>query len=125
MRRVLYTRDMEPITILETTPATERYLLREGIAILACYEPIKLVTGPRQEQTLRLRTVSIMAERLCLAWEPARDHTRHLLLFTADEESAMLLKCAFLPGQQGALRDVEKDGFRRGFITAFMGLGDE
>ena len=44
----------------------------------------------------------------------------HWMLFTNDEESAMLLKSAFLPGQQKEVQMREQQAFAKGFWSAIQ-----
>ena len=64
-----------------------------------------------------LKTVEIFAERI------VRRGREHMMLFTRDEESALLLKCAFLPGQQAGLQKREREAFVRGFLEALANVG--
>ena len=48
---------------------------------------------------------------------------RHMILFTHNEESALLLKSAFLPGQQAELKLRDRDAFARGVMRALEMLG--
>lgn len=117
-RAVLYTYDMEPITVLQLSAAAHNYLTFHGSVTLPVLEPIPtfVYTGvPDMNHTMR--TVHIRAELLRM-WEK-----KHLMLFTHDEESALLLKSAFLPGQQGAVRDLQNKAFARGFLHALERLG--
>lgn len=46
------------------------------------------------------------------------------MLFTHDEETALQMKAAFLPGQQGAMQDMQRIAFAYGFLTALRKLGE-
>jgi len=46
-----------------------------------------------------------------------------MILFTHNEESALLLKSAFLPGQQAELKLRDRDAFARGVMRALEMLG--
>lgn len=121
MRAVLYTHDMEPITVLELQPWAAEFLTKRGMVSMAVTRPISytmLAAGemPSMEETCVWR-VDITAEYF------VRNGQRHLFLFTHQEEHALLLKSAFLPGQRSALRDRDKDAFGKGFMAALGMLG--
>lgn len=120
MRTVLYTMDMEPITIIDLPEYAERYLRWQGKVVMPVIEPLIWTLEPGLDAPT-LRTVTINAEILRL-WHGPRE-TEHLLLITADEESALLLKAAFLPGQQSELNERERAAFAAGFCAALRKLG--
>ena len=120
MRVVLYADDMEPITVIDLPEFAERYLAERGMVRLAVQMPMMLSFLMAQQAPGiedGLRTVTIFSERLM------RHGREHMMLFTRDEESALLLKCAFLPGQQAGLQERERAAFARGFIDALVKLG--
>lgn len=112
-RAVLYTHDLEPITVLQLTPQARSYLLETGQVALAVREPF---TWDGREHAM-CRTVRITAEVFC------RRRQRSLMLFTEDEEAALLLQAAFLPGQQRELNERRDAAFARGFLAAIDALG--
>ena len=119
MRTVLYADDMEPITVIELPELAVRYLNERGMVRLAVsMPPLLSVLAAKQEPSIDdFRTVTISAERLIC-------HKReHIMLFTSDEESALLLKCTFLPGQQASLQEHERAAFARGFLAALAQIG--
>lgn len=116
MRTVLYAHDMEPITILELSGWKYDFLVKHGEIRLAVIPPVKITPVPWEvplEEEYRAWQVRITAEQFY------RNGIKHLMLFTHDEESALLLKAAFLPGQQWTLRDIEREAFAKGFMQAF------
>lgn len=117
MRAVLYTHDLEPITVLELKPWAWDFLERTGIVRLHVPMPPANTpwSGPPVMEPLRI--VTIQAERLC------RGSQEHLMLFTRDEESALLLESAFLPGQHRRVQDRERMAFAQGFLHALDLLG--
>lgn len=121
MRVVLYADDIEPITVIDLPEFAERYLAERGMVRIAVQIPVAL-SAPMARQVPSfndgLRTVTIFGERLI------RHGREHMMLFTRDEESALLLKCAFLPGQQAGLQERERAAFARGFIDALVKLGN-
>lgn len=115
MRAVLYTHDFEPITALTLTGDILRYLDERETVVLAVMEPMwSQVPGPdeRPERT-SFRTVTITRE-----WMHRRGE-RFPLLFTRNEEEAMLLRSTFLPGQRLALRQAEDEAFSKGVEWLF------
>lgn len=45
------------------------------------------------------------------------------MLFTPDEENALLLRASFLPGQHNAVRNKERNAFAAGFLKALQEIG--
>jgi len=120
MRAVLYTHDMEPITVLELQPWAVEYLTKRGIVSMAVTRPLSYTLPIRGLPHLPeecVWRVDITAEYF------ARNGRRHLFLFTHQEEHALLLRSAFLPGQRSALRDRDKEAFGKGFMAALDMLG--
>ena len=113
MRAVLYTHDMEPITVLEIPGEWQVFLETHGQMYLACMPPMR-VTPPDPNEPIRMdfRQVRITVEKFI------RRGQIYWMLFTQDEESAMLLKSTFLPGQQKEVRMREEEAFARGFWKA-------
>lgn len=107
---------MENITVLELSSWAYDFLKERGNVMLAVPQPIKFTPPTEMDmEPLRLWRVHITAETL------HRHGERHMMLFTHNEEEALLLKAAFLPGQRSALREHERDAFAKGFINA-LGL---
>lgn len=119
MRHVIYADDMEPLTVIELSELAESYLWRYGYAVL--HLPVLNVTLVSQTQPVqldqRLKAVRLRAEVF------QRRSSRHLIISTGDEESALLLKCVFLPGQYAGLHELERKAFAKGFIDAWQKLG--
>ena len=123
MLTVLYTNDFEPITVLSLQRSAVRMLEDHGRISLAVLTPPSPqangppVGRPAWDEMCSVRYVSIFAEKLC------RRGKTTMMLFTDDEEAALLLKAAFLPGQTRAVNDREMAGFGRGFLAALDLLG--
>lgn len=117
MRAVLYADDMEPITVVSLSAWTHRYLSEHGMVKLAVMRPVatSFVTfaPPKHHDPI----VTVIAERF------VRHGREHMMLFTRDEEAAMLLKCAFLPGQHAGIQERERAAFARGFLDALSRVG--
>lgn len=118
-RVVLYSNDFEPITVIELIQPAWDMLNRVGFVRLPIISPPSTLaqTGPSVPDNSPLRIVNIIAEKLY------RNGCESLMLFTADEESALMLRAAFLPGQQGILQQLEWNAFAYGFIAAMRRLG--
>lgn len=120
MRTVLYTNDLIPITVIDLPPFAQEHLRKERRVRLAVIEPLRMLTGSfandRNVMILE-HVVEIEAEIL------RRDGAEAMFLFTGDEESALLLKSAFLPGQTSTVREAQRAAFANGFMDAVLRLG--
>lgn len=116
MRAVLYTHDMEPITVLDVPPKWQAYMMETGSICLAVIPPLTLEPFDKNTDVTQMicqtYTVRITVERLV-----RRDKT-HVMLFTQDEEAAMLLRSTFLPGQQTEVHRIKQKEFAKGFFSA-------
>jgi len=118
MRAVLYTRDLEPITVIELENYAVDYLLKFGVVKLVVSTPLKLVLCEKETPINEpLKIVSISAEPFYYR------SARSVMLFTDDEESALLLKSVFLPGQESTIQQRDRDNFAKGFFKAISTLG--
>lgn len=118
MHAVLYTHQLEPITVVDIPMWLWDRLGRGEVIRLAVQEPISFLpasTPPPAES--RTRVVSIFGEKF-----RRREHEA-LMLFTADEENALLLQAEFLPGQRGEVRNLERSAFAGGFLKALQAYG--
>lgn len=119
MRHVLYTADMEPITVVELSPHMEQLLRERGVVRLPApaqtsYSTCRVSRGAPVRE--KYDVVNVFAEALIHRGQ------RHMMLFVDDEETALLLKSAFLPGQRRAVSDVRARGQAEGFIKALQAL---
>lgn len=114
MRVVLYTDDLEPITVLKLEPWALEFLRERGRVYFAVMRPIPIrpLRGDEPIDEPGMWQVCIHAEKLI------RKGIEHLLLITYDEEQALLLKSAFLPGQTAALNERDRNAWAKGFIDA-------
>lgn len=118
MHAVLYTHQLEPITAADIPMFLWDRLAKGEPIVLAVMEPVKLTPytgGPIDAAPCK--RVAIFGERL-----RSREHET-LMLFTADEENAMLLRAEFLPGQRGEVRNRERGAFAAGFLRALQEFG--
>lgn len=112
-KSVLYTTDLEPITVLSLTDSAWRHFVDYGnysfnvmdVPTIDYFE----VNAPLQYE---LKEVHVWAEKFVY-----RD-TKTLMLFTYNDANALLLKASFLAGQQRQLNDERADAFARGFLKA-------
>ena len=116
MKHVLYTSELEPITIIELNAFCEDYLLKHGRVALPVLDMPHCMKQHSATDKLQFKTLTILAERFVYYG------VEHMLLITGDEETALLLKAAFLPGQTRALNDVRDRGFVEGFLSAINAL---
>lgn len=113
MRTVIYTHDMEPITVIELKHWQFEFLNRHGRIVLAVQPEFEIRAAELDESIpVSLPYVEITAEWL------HRGSQSRMLLFTRNEEPAMLLDSEFLPGQRRELRQREREAFGRGIIAA-------
>jgi hypothetical protein len=117
MRVVLYADDMEPITVIDLPAFAEEFLSERGVVRIAVQPPISFTPQECQSMPPHMPIVTIISERFI------RRGQKHMMLFTNDEESALLLKCAFLPGQQAGLQERDRKAFARGFLDALYRMG--
>lgn len=121
MRAVLYTHDMEPITVIDLQPWAWQFLHDQRSVRLAVQRPMAAHYDPDAENVPKLDMgmwiVNITAEVL------VRGKHTSLMLFTHDEEAALLLKSELLPGQYRDAQDREKAAMAKGFMEALNMLG--
>lgn len=121
MRTVLYTQDLLPITVLDVPRKWLDVLHDRGRIELAVMPQVKLCSDPDENIAMydRIQTCSIWMERF------VRGSHESLMLFTDDEEAALLLQSDFLPGQLRELRERQIEAYGRGvFDTLFRALGE-
>lgn len=112
MQVVLYTDDMEAITVIDL-PQWFLERLHDGQVMRVAVEDSAPPTWPSADAVVpvcKFYAVSIWAERF------VRNGGSTWLLFTRDEELALLLRSSVLPGQR---RDYQ-DEFKRGFIKGLL-----
>ena len=108
---IIYTHDMEPITAIEMKPEYWRFLEKQAQIAFAVIPPFDIsdYREPPHIPTIRVQQVRLYAH--CIF---RNDRCKYLMLTTEDEESALLMKSIFLPGQQKTLTDVKRKEFMRG-----------
>lgn len=111
MQAVLYTQQLEPITVVRLHPELWRLLLRGDRVRLPVQRPLDLKEFSLPFKPLVL-IVDIWGERIRRRGEEA------LMLFCADEELALALKSDLLPGQRKDQQADQRLQFARGFFYA-------
>lgn len=114
MRIVLYDLDLEPLTILEIQH-WRRFDLPVG-------DPINVPVMPDFAERMR----NVGQEETCSAFEYVtirferlvRGSAMSWMAFTGNAEAALRLRAAFLPGQQSDVQRLEREAFKKGFVSA-------
>jgi hypothetical protein len=112
---------MEPITVIELEPWAWQFLREQRSVRLAVHRQVSAHYDPDAENAptfdMGKWIVHITAEVL------VRGKHTSLMLFTNDEEAALLLKSELLPGQHRDVQDREKAAMAKGFMSALNMLG--
>jgi hypothetical protein len=119
MRAVLYADDMEPITVIDLPQPLADHLVRTGYVNLEIRLPLPLTRCVSIEDVMSLQKrmrVRIRSEIL------HRHGHKHHMLFTDDEEAALLLRSTLLPGQRRGVDEKLRQEFVRGFMSALNAL---
>ncbi len=99
MNIVLYTPELEPITILDLPVWLLDQLEKQGAVRIAVLEPPSFVNKQTPvPDTHNIRTVTVFCEKL--RWHNNQTKT---ILITPDDELALTLKPEWLPGQRAAI----------------------
>jgi len=99
MRVVLYTKDFEPITVLEIPLWLLEQLEKQGAIRIAVAPTLKsLAESVANELPPMPETINIYCRKL--RWE---DGTLKTILITENDELALALRPEWLPGQQQAI----------------------
>jgi hypothetical protein len=111
MNVVLYTKDFEPITVLDLPVWLLDQLEKQGAIRVAVQQPVRVTPAEGPVDFSPPPIVTIYCERL--RW---RDGTTKPVLITPDEELALLCKPDWLPGQRQAVNS---------YKTVIRGLTDQ
>lgn len=103
MNVVLYTPDLEPITILDLPLWLLEQLEKQGAVRIAVLKPPRWVDGSEAVTFDMPETVTVYCERL--RW---KDGSTKIILITPDDELALTLKPEWLPGQRAAVQGYQK-----------------
>lgn len=116
MNAVLYTEALEPITVVDIPMWLYERLLRGDTIAVGVPPPFQFARGGDDHCRLMHKTVHIFGERL-----RRRGHET-LMLFTRDEENALLLDAEFLPGQRREVQQRQRQHFAQGILAALDAL---
>jgi hypothetical protein len=110
---VLYTHELEPITVFSLDPRACERLRQGGTWNIPVFRPLPL--APLRDAALIINQpmpiVRITAQPL------RKGEYETLMLFTHDEESALLLRSNLLPGQRN---ERQREDWLRGFSAGFL-----
>lgn len=112
MYAVLYTQQLEPITVILLRPYLWRMLLSGQRVRLPIVSPVTIESMRNPLSVVPLRCAEIWGEPL-----RRRDHEA-LMVFCDDEELALALRSDLLPGQRKDQQDDQRRQFARGFFYA-------
>ena len=116
MNVVLYTEDLEAIAVIDL-PHEAMQFFRDGKHWrVAVYEPMSaksLASYALCDATMKIVTIRAEEMRGKTGW----------MLFTDDDELALMLKSSMLPGQIKDFREEYKRGFANGFMDAILRMG--
>ena len=115
--QVLYTKELEPITIFKMSPWLAEHITRHwSVSIAVTEPPIYTVSRAMDSMSpMAYKIIRVDLETLCYSRGRERE-----LFTTHDEEAAMLLKSVFLPGQLSDLQDERRKAFARGFLEGLL-----
>ena len=112
MQVVLYTSDMQPITVLDLHLSAIEFIRRNGLMRFAVPSPPLVIPFTGNIPVFdSLRTVTIFMDILYNSRGMPYE-----ILYSHDEESALIMKSAFLPGQLHAMQDREKRAYCKGIL---------
>lgn len=103
MNVVIYTKDFEPITVLDLPLWLMEQMEKVGSARVAVLEPPVFNNNDAKQDFIANKVVTIRCEKL--RWH---DKTLKSILITDDEELALLLTPEWLPGQRQAINDYKQ-----------------
>jgi hypothetical protein len=118
MRIILYTHDFEPITVLEL-PGIDKAFIHAGTYVVPVYRPSEFLDVECGYLLHPSRRVNFDIVTITMEWMVRREK-RYPLFFTRDEESALLLKAALLPGQTKEFNEERARSFARGLIKGLQ-----
>lgn len=116
MKAVLYSReDFEPITVVELSMWAWECLDSHRYIVLPILDRMPAMVSDANAEPVneKIKTVAVSMEKIRM-W----DGKTMRMLFVDDDETALLLKSAFLSGQYRAVEDERHAEFARGFLHA-------
>ena len=123
MHAVIYTKELEPITVVWLASWAVKMLRDHSHVAFAVCPPMSAGLSDFNDfSTMKSWVVRLRGDEIRM------NRASTWILTTDDEEVALLLKAAFLPGQQQALRERDRVAMAKGAMSAFdliRRLGDE
>ena len=117
---VIYSRDMEPITVIDMIPSYWDHLYRVGFISFSVPRPFT----PNFDNEDAGFYLAPLVVRVTASLIRTTNDEGFILLNTEDEATALMMKCGFLPGQRAALNEEKKRAFAKGFMHALSKLGE-
>ena len=112
MNAILFTLDFEPITVIDLPMWAHEIALERQYFRMEVMDPPKLY-GDIEVRLIEPKMVTIRAQKFI--WI---DKSERIIYVTADEEAALLLQSAFLPGQMKDVQEQRKSAFSQGILFA-------
>ena len=104
MNIVLYTKDFEPITVLDLPVWLIEQMEKQGRVRVAVQEPVQWMT-PTEPVNNAPQTRTVILECMKLRW---LDGTQKTIIVTQDDELALALKPDWLPGQRAQVNSYKQ-----------------
>ena len=117
MNAVLYTTQLEPITVVDIPMFLWDMLAKGETVQLEVFEPVSFVDPASVPLEGKRRLVRVFGEKL------RRGRHETLMLFTRDEENALALPADFLVGQRHELQRRQRAAFVSGVVQALRTFG--
>lgn len=112
---VIYTSDMEPITVIDMKPWYWEFLTEHAcIRFHVRDEPYRYFNLQDAEVDFKYQLKEVRVYANCIH----RGNDSFFFLTTDDEVNALIMDSAVLPGQQRRFNEEKKKAFVRGFLSA-------
>ena len=105
MNIVLYTRDFEPITILDLPVWLIEQMERQGRVRVAVQEPLSTQWMTNSDPTTMSQPKTVTLECYRLRWS---DGSQKPIIVTQDDELALILRPDWLPGQRAQVNQYKQ-----------------
>ena len=116
-RAVIFSNDMEPITVVEFSELYG-HLNKHKFVVIPVYEFNKFMAFESGDVMASLnKFVKIRAELF------HRNGKTGYIYFADNDETALLLESVFLPGQYKEVHDIRQDAIAEGLLKAFLNYG--
>lgn len=113
MKAVLYTTDFEPITVLNLNKFATEQIHKVGMLRIPVMQ-MPTFRDWNDGATVTTKVVNIIGEKFRYR------NKSSIMLFTEDEETALLLKSEFLPGQTAQINEMKQKAYATGFGLGFL-----